>query len=58
MRSSVSVPLDDEADTTRIVAAPWDMFLKWFKDVWKPGQYIRYTRPITLPRVDSSSATA
>ena len=20
-------------------------------DVWKPGQYIRYTRPITLPRV-------
>jgi len=44
-RSSVSVPLDDEADTTRIVAAPWDMFLKWFKDVWKPGQHVALIGP-------------
>jgi hypothetical protein len=37
--------LDDDAEGTQVVAVPWDMFLAWFKDEWKPGQHIALVGP-------------
>ena len=37
--------LDAEADSTQVVAAPWDMFEAWFKHVWEPGQHVALIGP-------------
>lgn len=37
--------LAEETDETKVVAVPWEMFLAWFKDVWKPGQHVGLIGP-------------
>lgn len=35
----------DEASGQKVVAADWPKFLKWFADVWQPGQHVALIGP-------------
>lgn len=37
--------LTEEYDSTRVIAVEWDTFLRWFKDVWQPGQHMALIGP-------------
>jgi hypothetical protein len=37
--------LSQDADKTTVVAVPWEMFRRWFREEWQPGQHVACIGP-------------